>query len=165
MPQKSTTRERLVAAATSPLLLLILASLVVWLPFYLAYLFLVRLLVEIFWGLRGRRVLLVYSRSPVWREYVETKWLPELGDHAVVLDWSDRATWTLTRPLAAWVFGAWQPSRDFNPMVILIPRFARIRRIGFYYAFRDSKHGDDTALERAECELFSFVRELQRRAD
>ena len=55
------------------------------------------------------------------------------------------------------VFWAWKPSEDFNPMAILIPRFAPIRRIGFYTAFRDWRHGKPRTLDKAEADLFSFL--------
>jgi len=146
--------------AISPLLLIGAVLLLLFLPFYWGYRVLVRIAVEVVWGARGRRVLLVYSQSPIWQEYVESKWLPILRDHAIVLDWSERSQWKARKSFATWVFGVWKPSDNFNPMVILIPRFAPIRRIGFYYAFRDWKHGKQAALQLAESELFAFVRRL-----
>jgi hypothetical protein len=163
MKRKLTTRDRVVLVAVSPLLLLGLVLLLLFLPFYWIYRVLVRIVVEVLWGSRGRRVLLVYSRSPIWQEYVEKQWLPVLRDHAIIVNWSDRATWSRRKSFASWVFGVWKPSDNFNPMAILIPRFAPIRRIGFYYAFRDWKHGKETALQRAESELFAFVRKLRDR--
>jgi hypothetical protein len=41
-------------------------------------------------GKFGRRVLLVYSSSPNWQEYVEEDLLRRLDPHVVTLNWSDR---------------------------------------------------------------------------
>ena len=156
-------RNSLIIALFVPLLLLyVLLIVVVFLPFYLTYRLLLRLVVELLWVGRGRRILLVYSRSPVWQAYIETNWLPLLIDHAVVLNWSDRATWRRKQPFAARVFRHWAPDSNFNPMAILFERFPRTRHIGFYYAFRDWKHGNEGALRAAESQLFGFVERLSR---
>ncbi len=162
MSRTTTTREKALTAVFSPLLLVGLLLLLLGLPFYWCYRLLLRSVVEILWAARGQRILLIYSRSPVWQHYIETTWLPRLRDHAVVLNWSDRATWRQTNPFAAWVFRHWSPSENFNPMAILFPTFPRTRRIGFYYAFRDWKHGKGNSLHEAETQLFEFVAELRK---
>jgi hypothetical protein len=162
MARKTTIREKILIVVFSPLVLAGLLLLLLGLPFYWLYRLLLRFVVEMLWAARGRRILLVYSRSPVWQDYIETKWLPRLRDHAVVLNWSDRATWRRTNPFAAWVFRHWAPSENFNPMAILFPRFPSTRRIAFYLAFRDWKHGNDAALREAENRLFEFVDGLRR---
>ncbi len=150
--------------ALSPLLLL----LAVYVPLHLAgeslYRLLVRFVVELVWGLRGRRLLLIYSRSPVWHDYIESNWLPILGEHAVVLDWSDRSTRQFRRAFAARVFRAWAGDQNYCPMAIVFPRFGRTRQIGFFYAFRDWKHGKTASLEKAETELLAFVDDLRERS-
>ncbi len=162
MHRKSTARTKLLLVVLSPLLFLLLLVLVAGAPFYWGYRFLLRLAFELTCGVRGRRILLVYSRSPVWQEYVERNWLPQLGDNAIVLNWSDRSTWKRRRSLAVWVFRHWAPPENFNPMAILFPRLGSVRRIGFYYAFRDWKHGKDLALREAEQQLFAFLGELRK---
>ena len=42
-------------------------------------------------------------------------------------------------------------------MAILFPRYLRTERISFFYAFRDWKHGNETALRDAETQLFHFI--------
>ena len=42
------------------------------------------------WCARGRDVLLVYSDSPIWHEYIEKEIFSRLEDRAVVLNWSER---------------------------------------------------------------------------
>jgi hypothetical protein len=161
MARKTTTREKVLLIALSPLILVLLALLVLGLPFYCAYRLLLRLVFEALVTSRGRRILLVYSRSPVWQEYVETHWMPRLQDHAMVLNWSDRATWKSRSSFAVWVFRHWAPSENFNPMAIVFPRFRRARRVGFYHAFRDWKHGQEQALKDAERQLFGYVDQLR----
>lgn len=140
-----------------PVVVVALMVALVALPFYGLYRLVLRCLVEVLWCARGRRILLIYSRSPVWQHYIESHWLPRLGDRAVILNWSDRAAWWRTAPFAALVFGHWAPYEDFNPMALVFRGFPRTRRIGFFYAFRDWKHGKDGTLKAAEAELFGFV--------
>jgi hypothetical protein len=126
-------------------------------PLYFLYLGLLRLMVELLWVARGKRVLLIYSRSPVWQEHIESTWLPRLGDRAVILNWSDRKQWSSGSPFTALIFRHWAPPRNFNPGVILFPGFLRTKQLGFYDAFRDWKHGNEAPLRKAEMELFDFV--------
>jgi len=144
-----------------PLLLAAVVAFVAALPFLFLYHLLLRAAVELLWGSHGKRILLVYSRSPVWQEYIERNWLPKLEPHAVILDWSDRARWKRNRPFSALVFRHWAGSVDFNPMAIVFPPFRRARKIGFFYAFRDWKHGKTVQLQRLESQLLSIAAELR----
>jgi len=161
MASRTTVRNVLLVAALSPLLLVVLVCFLIWFPFHCRWRLLLRLTVEIAWCARGRRILVVYSRSPVWQERIETEWLPRLGDRAVVLDWSDRATWGRWRPFAAVVFRCWAPEKSVNPLVVLFPVFPFVRHIEFYRSFHNWKHGDPSALYAAESSLFAFVDELR----
>lgn len=105
---------------------------------------------------RGRRVMLVYSDSPNWQAYIEANILPRLADRAVVLNWSRRRMWRREMPLAAAFFRHFAGSRDFNPMAIVMDR-GRFRRVRFYRAFLDFKHGKDRRLRAAEQELFDLI--------
>lgn len=165
MARRSTIRETLLLIALSPLLLVLFLLLILGLPFFVAYRFLLRLAFEALVTAKGRRILLVYSRSPVWQEYIEKNWLPLLAEHAMVLNWSDRALWKGRRSFAVWVFRHWAPSEDFNPMVIVFPKFRPAKRIGFYYAFHDWKHGKVDALKHPEKQLFAYLAEVQRPSD
>jgi len=107
MARNVRTRQTLLLIVLSPLLLVVLVLLVLALPFLLAYRFLLRLVFEVLVAAKGRRILFVYSRSPVWQDYVERNWLPRLADHAMVLNWSDRASWKGRWSFAVWVFRHW----------------------------------------------------------
>jgi hypothetical protein len=162
MARASKVAETLRVIALSPLLLVIFLLVVLWLPLYVAYRFFLRLAFEALVPAMGRRILLVYSRSPVWQEYIERNWLPVLADQAMVLNWSDRASWKRRLSFAAWVFRHWAPPDNFNPMAIVFPSFRPAKRIGFYYAFRDWKHSKEQPLKDAEKQLFAYVDGVQR---
>ncbi len=142
-------------------IVLVLLWLLLRLPFYLLYRVVLRIAVELLWGIRGKRILLVYSRSPHWQQYIESTWLPRIESHATVLNWSDRLLWARQHHLASLVFSHWKPEHNFNPMVILFPPWRPVQRIGFYNAFRDFKHGKESKLRDAETQLFRFADSLE----
>jgi hypothetical protein len=162
MARSRTIWRTLAFIALSPLLFIVLLLLLLGLPFFVTYRLLLRIAFEAFVSAKGRRILLVYSRSPVWQEYIEKNWLPLFAEHAMVLNWSDRAMWKGERSFAVWVFRHWAPAENFNPMAIVFPRLRPARRIGFYYAFRDWKHGREATLKDAEKQLFAYIGERQR---
>jgi len=107
------------------------------------------------WYLRGRDILFVYSDSPVWHDYVEAGILPELGERAVVLNWSQRKRWRLSvARLAFHHFGGY---RQFNPMAVVFRPFRRSEVFRFWRPFRDFKHGRAEALHRMEREFFTSI--------
>jgi hypothetical protein len=63
-------------------------------------------------------VLLVYSDSPIWQEYITTQVLPLVRERAVVLNWSVRKKWSRSS-LAFAVFHHFGGASDFNPLVVL----------------------------------------------
>jgi hypothetical protein len=110
------------------------------------------------WGSRGKRALLVFSRSPNWQPYIETHWLPHLRAYVVTLDWSERSTWPRrAAPLEVRIFRHWRGERDFNPMAIVFPEWGDVRVIRFHQAFRDLKHGNRQPLDELERQLFADV--------
>lgn len=129
-----------------------------------------------------RQGLLIYSSSPHWQTFVETRWLPLLANRSVVLNWSERATWSVRYPLEHRVFQRFAGSREFNPIAIVLTpggmptpgpdpvdavgrimrwagqrfcfRAREVRVVRFWRAFRDYKHGRPGQLRSAEAELF-----------
>ncbi len=101
----------------------------------------------------GRRLLLVYSDSPVWKPYIEASWLPRLGDVAVPLNWSERKRWPSERPFEARVFRSWAGRREFNPVAIAFLPDGTVEVVRFWRAFRDFKHGKAARLRAAERRL------------
>ncbi len=102
---------------------------------------------------QGRRLLVVYSNSPVWQEYVEANWLPRLADVAVLLNWSERKRWPTEHPFEARVFRRWAGPREFNPVAIAFMPDGTVEVVRFWRAFRDYKHGKPARLRSAEHRL------------
>lgn len=109
------------------------------------------------WAPAGKDLLLVYSNSPHWKDYVESRWLPALADRAVVLNWSERAAWARQHRLEAAVFRHWAGDSEFNPIAIVLPRRGAVRVVRFWRAFRDRKHGRGAGLRTAEQELADIL--------
>ena len=114
-------------------------------------------------GREGRRLILVYSRSPHWQRYIEEHWLPKYAGQSVILDWSERSTWRalLPKPPEVVLFERYAGRAEYNPLAIGVPRHGKVRVIRFWRAFRDFKHGREHALRRGEAELDSLAAQLQ----
>ena len=97
-------------------------------------------------------MLLVYSDSDTWHEYMTTQILPLVRDRAVVLNWSERKKWS-RRSLGVAVFHHFGGAGDFNPLVVFFRplRLARIYR--FWSAFKDWKRGHKEPVERLTQEI------------
>jgi hypothetical protein len=109
------------------------------------------------WLPQGKDLLLVYSNSPHWQRYIEDNWLPQWGERAVVLNWSERQTWRHSRTPEAALFLAFAGDREFNPLAIFVSDSGEVRVVRFWRAFRDFKHGKDRSLRLAEAELESAL--------
>ena len=161
---KLSATAKIVLWVVSPFLVLSFIFLCIGLLFYAlwhhSYRLYLRLWFELTLGSAGKRVLLVYSRSPNWQQYIESRWLPELEPHVFVVNWSDRSTWGHFPSLPVRLFRFYSGRREYNPMVVLFPRSGRARVIRFFKAFRDLKHGKPLALTKAENELFLFREKL-----
>jgi len=112
------------------------------------------------WHRQGRDLLLVYSRSPLWQEYIEAEWLPAYAGRAVVLNWSDRRHWLTSGSAEAALFRAYAGQHDFNPLAIAVPRGGGpVQVIRFWQAFHHRKHGQTAPLQTAEAELRAALEE------
>lgn len=107
------------------------------------------------WCLRGRDILFVYSDSPIWREYIDQHILPHIGERAVVLNWSERKRWRVS--LARLAFHHFGGYRQFNPLAVVFHPFRRTRIFRFWQPFRDFKHGNAEALHHMEAEFFALI--------
>jgi hypothetical protein len=137
----------------SPLILLAgLYRVAQWLALRFAFL--------VLWAPRGRRVLFVYSDSPLWGEYIRERMLPRLPTSAVILNWSERSTWPRTS-LAVWAFRHYAGRREFNPFGLVVPPFGRARLYRFWRPFREFKHGKPEALAALETRFFEDLAALQ----
>lgn len=146
----------------------IIAGLVLALPI-LATLGVVILASQLIWGsilrlwfwrthaARGRPIMFVYSNSPNWQTYVEERILPRISGQAVVLNWSERRLWASQSPLESWFFRWFSGPRHFNPLALVFLPPGKVHVVRFHQAFIDFKHGKETALRKAEAELFELA--------
>jgi hypothetical protein len=105
---------------------------------------------------QGKFVLFVYSDSPKWKPYIEQNILPQIQEHAVVLNWSERNQWD-KRSWAVQAFQHWGGQKDFNPMALVYCNLASVQVIRFYKAFHEYKHGRTIKLQKAEGQLLQLV--------
>jgi hypothetical protein len=126
----------------------------------------VAVLVYLLWGailylaiwlaFRKQFAVFVYSNSPTWKDYIESEILPGLGEHAVILNWSERRNWKPSLPVLAFrTFGGY---RNFNPLGIVIHPFRFAKTYRFFEAFQEFKHGDSRKVEKVKSELFEVLR-------
>ena len=114
------------------------------------------MLVWLLWLPRGKNILIVYSESPIWHEYMVTQVLPLVQEHAIVLNWTERSKWPWWS-FRVHVFHWFAGDREFNPLVVLFRPFRRARVFRFWSAFKEWKRGDKEPVERLRQELLSAL--------
>src|SRR5690242_15386659 len=77
----------------APLWIPLVAALMVLILLYCSALYLA---IWTWWLPRGKNVLIVYSNSPIWHDYMAEKIIAPLQSRAVVLNWSERKQWRRT---------------------------------------------------------------------
>jgi hypothetical protein len=155
--QKQPLPRRLRDAALIVLLLpFVLPLAFISLTFYWGHKFAMYALVWLVWLPKGKDVLLVYSDSPIWSDYMITQVLPLVEERAVVLNWSERKNWS-TCSLRVRVFRTFSGKREFNPLVILFRPCCRARIFRFWLPFKDWKRGYTEPVERLRQELLTVL--------
>ncbi len=140
-----------------PFLLLVLPLVVIAVILRLIYELLLHILIWGAWFPKGKDVLLVYSDSPVWHDYMLAEVLPQLQKRAVVLNWSHRKEWPRWS-LAVRAFRTFGGQREYNPLVVVFRPWRRAKVFRFWQAFRDWKHGRTESVERLTQDLRAFHR-------
>jgi hypothetical protein len=97
-------------------------------------------------------VLLVFSDSPIWHDYMTTQVVPLVHNRAVILNWSERHKWSKWS-FSVHVFRSFDGTNEFNPMVAVFRPFRRARLFRFWSAFKDWKRGDTEPVARLREEL------------
>ena len=151
-------------------LLFVVVGAPLWIPaflvvagaYYFGYLLPLRLRVERTWVTKGRRILLVYSRNPLWQSYIESNWLPRLGEQAVLFNWSDRRELKHVKSFEARVSQYWLDGGVDIPIVLMFSGIVRTRHIGLREAFCALEQGKPDKLHAAESEMFAFVERTRR---
>jgi len=143
-----------VALFVVPLLPLVLLVVLGWLLYSLW----LNLLIWACWCSRSRNVLLVYSESPNWQEFIESELIPQLPKTTIILNWSQRRTWRW-RDLSVRAFRHFGGDQEFNPMVTIFLPWRRAKSFRLYQPFRDYKHGNTEPLTRELQRLDSYLTE------
>ena len=104
---------------------------------------------------KKRRVLFVYSDSPIWKDYIEREILPYVRDRAVILNWSERRKWK--NSLAVLAFRYFGGYRNFNPIAIVFRPFHFVKTYRFFEAFKEFKRGDRKKVEEIRKEFFDYM--------
>jgi hypothetical protein len=114
------------------------------------------MLVWVLWLPKGKDILVVYSDSPIWHDYMATQVLPLVEERAIVLNWSERNRWSRWS-FRAHLFHCFGGRREFNPLVVLFRPFRRARTFRFWLPFGDWKRGYREPVERLRQELLSVL--------
>ena len=134
-----------------PLVILLLIT-------YLLYGVVLQLVIWAWWCSRGINVLLVYSDSPIWHDYIEGDFLPKLPHSTIVLNWSQRRQWRwFSLPFMAFRFFC--GTREFNPMLVVFRPFHWAKSFRFWRAFKDYKHGKHAPLEAIQQEVVQYLQQ------
>ena len=154
MPRKKKSAARRVAEATLIVLLLpiiipLAALALVLFALHRAALY---LLIWLLWLPKGKDILMIYSDSPIWRDYMIHEVLPLVQSRAVVLNWSERNQWSKWS-FAAHVFTSIAGGSEFNPMVAVFRPFRRATVFRFWSAFKDWKRGNTEPVHRLRNDL------------
>ena len=131
----------------------------IWFPLVVLVLFgfalyasILYLAIWISWLPRGKDVLLVYSDSPIWHDYMVAEILTLVQERAMVLNWSERSQWRHW-PLSVLAFRFFGGDYAFNPMVVVFRPLRRAKTFRFWPAFKEWKHGDREPVEKLRREL------------
>jgi len=155
--QKGPISRRLRNAALLLVVLpLVLPLALVTLALYLPYRIALYMLVWALWLPRGKDILLVYSDSPIWHDYMVSEILPLVRERAVVLNWSERNKWPRWS-FHVHVFRAFGGHREFNPLIVLFRPFSRAKTFRFWLPFKDWKRGYKEPVERLRGELLAVL--------
>lgn len=103
-------------------------------------------------------IIFIYSDSPIWKDYMEQEILPQIQDHAVILNWSERRKWKSS--LAVLAFQYFGGYRNFNPIAMVFRPFHIVETYRFFEAFKEFKRGDRKKVEEIKSELFDTLRRM-----
>ncbi len=139
----------LLALLLPPILLVAM----LWLAARLLYGVTLQLAIWACWRPRGVNVLLVYSDSPTWHDYIKAQLLPRLPRSTIVLNWSKRRDWPWFS-LSVMAFRFFGGDREFNPLVVVFRPLRWAKTFRFWKAFKDYKHGNPRPLNDVQQRLF-----------
>lgn len=143
-------------ALLAPLVILVIPFALAILIGLMIYGVLLTAIVWLVWCTRGVDTLVVYSDSPIWRDYMLENVIPCLRGRSVVLNWSERRHWRwYSLPVA--VFHFFGGAREYAPIAVVFRPFRWPRTFRFWQPFRDRKHGDLFPLHGVEDRLYEYL--------
>ena len=144
------------AALALPFVLLILLLAAIAIILHFLHKITVYILVWVLWLPKGKDVLVVYSDSPVWHDYMSAEVLRVVMERAVVLNWSRRKKWPRWS-FAAHVFRTFGGHREFRPLGIVFRPLRRAEVFRLWQAFKDWKQGRKEPLEQLRERLLATL--------
>ncbi len=149
LPRKLANAARIIIV-----LPIVIPLVVIAIPLVLLHRAVLYMMIWMLWIPKGKDTLVIYSDSPIWRDYMTQQILPLVEERAVVLNWSERKRW-YKWSFAPHVFRSFAGAYAFNPIVILFRPFRRAAIFRFWDAFRDWKRGYTEPVQRLRNDLLS----------
>jgi len=118
-----------------------------------------------FWirhGRKGKFILFVYSDSSNWKDYIETKILPQIETHSIVLNWSKRREWETRMSFETKLFNHWAGSGEFTPTALILPLIGKVKVIRLWQPNQHAKSKKDGISKEAEKALFMAMNQFGR---
>jgi hypothetical protein len=118
-----------------------------------------------FWirhGRRGKFILFVYSDSSNWKDYIETRILPRIEAHSVILNWSKRRELESRMQFEIKLYDQWAGSGEFSPVAIVFPIMGKVGVFRLFQPSQNPKHGKDKISKEAEQALFTAINQSGR---
>ena len=107
-------------------------------------------------SLRKARVILVYSDSAKWKEYVELEIIPHLPENSLIFNISHPRNQSLHQ-FNYNQFRFWAGKSEYCPIVIVRRRFMKPLIFRFFKAFRKLKGGDSSELRAQTNKLLTIL--------
>ena len=134
----------------------LLPLVLIGLALFFAYRAVLYLLVWTLWLPRGKRILLVYSDSTIWRDYFVNEMIPLLEDSAVILNWSERKQWPKWS-LEVRIFRNFGGRANFNPLVLVFHPLRPVEQFRFWEPFKYWKKGNTEPVERMKRNMLDYL--------
>ena len=131
------------------------------------------LLIRLNWHPKKKFMLFVYSDSPKWKSYVETKSIQKLLKYSEVVNFSERKKWKKYMPFKVKVFrhftGVWSSivykescwkNGKFSPVAVIFIPWWNPKIVSFREAFKHIKIGDTSALNNAISKISNLIQSV-----
>jgi hypothetical protein len=118
-----------------------------------------------FWirhGRKGKFILFVYSDSSNWKDDIETRILPRIETHSIVLNWSKRREWETRMSFETKLFNHWAGSGEFTPTAIILPLIGKMTVIRLWQPNQYAKSKKNRISKDAEEALFAAIKQYGR---